>query len=101
MFSAVLAGWLALLAVLIFYRLVTGGIRTQGLLSRVIDGRPVPERVQILVSSVVVIVGYALTVLQEVSNATTPLKSLPDVPTELIVIFAGSQAIYLSGKLSR
>jgi len=80
--------WLAALVVPIVYRLLNGGINVSGMLAQDVEGRDrgdaPPERVQFIVGILF-----------------APLKALPEVPQNLLLLFGGSHVIYLSGKLGR
>lgn len=69
------------LAIAVFYRLITGQIRTRGLLSND-DGTPSPNSVQLLVMTII----GALWYLARAVDAGT----LPDVPEELLLLIGGS-----------
>lgn len=101
MLSTIIMMWPMLLIAMISYWLITGKIHTHGLLSLKAGEKINAERVQMLAISVFAIGGYMMSVLRDTANAEAPLTILPDVPTELIAIFAASQTIYLSGKLAR
>jgi hypothetical protein len=90
-----LIGWLGLLALVIAIRILRGDIPLAGLLSTTGSGID-PERVQALLVIGFVFAGY----LTEFA-ASTELKSLPEVPESLLIVFAGSNGIYLSGKVAR
>ena len=51
--------WLAVLASLVFYRLLTGGILLDGLLARTPNGPVSPERMQPMIASLIAVGGYA------------------------------------------
>lgn len=74
------------------WKLVTGGIRLDGLL-KTKDGRAdfSPGRVQLLVFTMFTALEY---LMQTIHN---PSK-LPQVPGALVTALGGSQAIYLAGK---
>jgi len=98
--------WLAALAVLILYRCLRGGISLSGMLAHDVqrseEGFPAPERVQLLVMFLIALAAYArqaLVVTQ--APGAAPSMQLPEVPSELLALFAASNAIYLSGKLGR
>ena len=55
-----LLSWLAVLASLVFYRLLTGGILLDGLLARTPNGPISPERMQPMIASLIAVGGYAL-----------------------------------------
>jgi len=101
LYSVLIVAWLAGVAALIGYRLLSGDIRTDGLLGENGGGGSTPERVQMLIATLIAVGGYAIMVLDARAEATQALTALPEPPTSLIVIFGGSQALYLAGKLSR
>lgn len=96
--------WLGTLVVATVYRLLNGGINVSGLLAQDVEGRDrgdtPPERVQFIVGILFAVLAYALQVLSQM-HGTVPLKALPEVPQNLLLLFAGSHVIYLSGKLGR
>lgn len=84
------------LAAIIFYRLLTGGINTKGLLySKQIKGAPhlSPERVQLLLFTLGTAMLYLLDVLENRNSG-----KLPDIPIKTLAMLGGSHAIYLGGK---
>jgi hypothetical protein len=95
-------GWLALVAFLFVYRCLNGGINTFGLLARsdaqAAEGRPSPERVQLLLAFLIAVAGYVRIAIRAAQGATAP-HALPDAPAELVALFIASHAIYLGGKL--
>ena len=90
-FKWFVVAWLTAMALVIAYRLLTGRIVLDGLLT--MDGqRFSPERLQLLLltlSAVAVYVGEALAA-----------GKLPDVPDGLLPILVGSNAVYLGGKIA-
>jgi hypothetical protein len=95
-----LTGWLIAIAALVGFRCLNGGMRLAGMLAQdaqgQAEGRPAPERVQLLVMFLIALIGYARVAL------TTPASpSMPPVPPEILVLLGGSHGIYLSGKLTR
>ena len=94
------------MAFLVIYRCLSGGISLSGMLAHDIGqsegGFPAPERVQLLVMFMIALAAYArhaLAVTQ--APGAPPPAQLPDVPNEMLALFAASNAIYLSGKLGR
>lgn len=89
-------GFVASLAAIIAYRLLTGQINSRYLLyGTQKDGTKYfsPERVQLLLFTL----GTAMFYLNEVmQNRASGI--LPDVSTETLALLGGSHAIYLSGK---
>ena len=81
--------WLAALAAVIAYRLLTGGISLNGLFS--MDGtRFSPERLQLFIVTLLMIVAYAEESLRTMQMAP--------ISNELVAFFAASHAVYLGGK---
>ena len=95
--------WLGAMALLVLYRCLTGGILLSGILAQSAEDnaqrRPSPERVQLLLMFLFALVAYARLALNAAHGHA--LASLPEVPNELLVLFAGSNGIYLSAKLGR
>ena len=92
---------LAGLAAAVVYQLLTGHIRTRGMLHDKSagrdEGRPgqfSPARLQLLVFTL----GGALYYLLLVLGGDTPGK-FPPLPTELLLALGGSHGLYLGGKL--
>ena len=77
------------------WKLLTGGIVTDGLLASFADGkrRSSPGRLQLLLFTIVAAVQYLSAVWRNSSA-----ESLPAPPQELLAVLAGSQAVYLGGK---
>jgi hypothetical protein len=91
------AAWILLggFALAIGYRLLMGGIETDGLLDS-FDGkkrRSSPGRLQLLLFTIVAAGQYLAAVMK---NPAAP--SLPAPPQALLAALAGSQAVYLGGK---
>jgi hypothetical protein len=87
---------LAAFAAVVFIQLLTGGINTTSLLyGRQRDGQCYfsPGRVQLLVVTVLVALGYLVSVLKN-PNRT----ALPDVDESVLALLFGSHIVYLSGK---
>lgn len=95
-----LSGWLAAIAILVAYRCLNGGVGLAGMLAQdtqgQAEGRPTPERVQLLVMFLIALIGYAKIALEAKVTG-----KMPEVPPELMALLAGSHGIYLSGKLTR
>jgi len=95
-----LCGWLIAIVFVVLNRCLNGGIGLSGMLAEnaqaQTDGRPAPERVQLLVMFLIALIGYAQIALRAKVG-----KEMPAVPPELMVLLAGSHGIYLSGKLTR
>jgi len=97
--------WLAAMALIVGWRCLTGDINLSGVLAHdskdLAEGRPAPERVQLLLGFAFALVAYArLALSAQDLDGTLPVH-LPEVPTELMLLFAGSHSIYLAGKLGR
>jgi hypothetical protein len=89
-------GWLAAVAALVAYRILTGRIALDGLFT--MDGnRFSPERMQLLLVTVGALAIYASEALAAPVITT---KALPPVPEGLLAILTGSHVLYLGGKIS-
>jgi hypothetical protein len=88
-----LRAWLALLAALLAWRMLTGGILVSGLLSRKRSGPAGLDRMQLLFITLFFAAAYAVTAL-----AGDYRKALPDVPMPLLLILVGSHTAYLTAK---
>ena len=89
-----IGGWLIGLAVVVFYRLLTGGINTKGLLhDKGTSSGFSPARLQLLISTIVVAFYY---IGQTLSNKNT--GQFPTIPNEMLLILGGSHAFYLGSK---
>jgi hypothetical protein len=85
--------FLALLAIMLVMRLLTGEISIGGLLLRKDgSGEVSPERVQLLITTVTVSAKYLGEALHGSGN------SLPDVGPQLLCVFGASSGIYASVK---
>jgi hypothetical protein len=91
-----LVAWLGAMAALVGYRLLWGGRPLLGLLSN--EGRSVdPERVQALLVVLFVAGAYIVTAM----GADHSSRTMPDLPEGLLALLAGSEGLYLGGKLAR
>lgn len=88
-----IAVFLAVLGVLVAWKLLTGGITTRGLLSTGRDGVHSPARVQLLLSTI----GGAFWYLGLVASNPDPAR-LPDVPNTLLLGMGLSHIGYLAAK---
>lgn len=82
------------LAVIVFYRMLTGPINIKGLLHD--KGSSLgfsPARLQLLISTVVVAFYY---IGQALSNTNT--GQFPTVPNEMLLVLGGSHTFYLGSK---
>jgi len=104
--SIVLTLWLLGLALSILYAMFNGGIQMNGLFSTDVDNDGIadefhPERVQLLLISLLGIGGYAIMTMNAASASSTALTVLPDVPEELMMLLGASNTFYLTGKFGR
>ena len=82
------------LAAIVFYRMLTGGIITKGLLDdKGSRSGFSPARLQLLISSVAIAGYYIATAL---TNPNT--GRFPTIPNEMLLILGGSHAFYLGSK---
>lgn len=97
-------GWFAILTGVITLRLLQGTISLGGLLTSRL-GEPIDaERVQSLAVFAFVISAYGLEGLDMLTTlAAQPAgpASMPDIPDALLVLLAGSNSLYLGGKITR
>jgi hypothetical protein len=96
--------WLALLAMLIAVRMLRGDIDAMGMLSHKREHDSVaPERVVHMAVFPIVVFYYIHAALaldvSAVAEGTRP--SLPDIPSNLLMLLTGTNSFYLLGKLSR
>lgn len=101
-----LLAWLAALAALAVWKLTRRADLLTGFL--VNDprnagqrGRAEPDRVQLMVAFALVVGGYLLEVARTLAAADGAVVHMPDAPESILTMLAGSQAIYVSGKLAR
>jgi hypothetical protein len=104
--SVVLLAWLAGLALAFAYAMFNGAIQMNGLFSTDVNNDGVadefhPERVQMILISAFGLAGYALMAMDAATASQTPLKMLPDVPEELVLLLGASNSMYLTGKFGR
>jgi hypothetical protein len=86
-----LPAWLSAVMILIVYRILTGRISLRGLLTT--DGdRFSPERLQLLLITFATLAAY-------LENAVS-INAMATLPNELVVVLAGSHALYLGGKIA-
>lgn len=87
---------------IILYKLLTGGIDMTGLLrTRASDERIEPERIQLLMGSIAATAIYVSYVLSEAANAEDALQAFPEIPETAVLLLAGGNVLYLSGKIAR
>ncbi|MGB1027106.1 MAG: hypothetical protein ACPGYL_11160 [Rhodospirillaceae bacterium] len=92
-------GWLCAVLALVAYRLLRGEIRTDGLLRTHPQAMIDPERIQMLAGTLLSALLYGILALGQIGDET--VKSLPEVPDALLVLFSASHSLYLGGKLGR
>ncbi|MGD0230716.1 MAG: hypothetical protein ABSC19_10215 [Syntrophorhabdales bacterium] len=85
--------FLALLFATVIYFMLTGRINMKGLLNDKCHGRISPGRIQLLVVAMTSFVVYILNALHSPNTGT-----LPAFPHDPLLIFGGSNVVYLSGK---
>ena len=95
-FGWCLLAWIGALALAIAFRILRGDIALYGLLSAG-GQRFDPERVQSFAVFIFVIGGYLLHALYTPGQHNT----LPDIPESLLVLLAGSNGVFLAGKIAR
>jgi hypothetical protein len=86
---------LMLLAAVVVFNLLRGKINTVGLVRTSTDGSVDPERVLLMIATVMFAFGY----LSFGLSSGAPDGSLPDLPDEIITALGGSNLLYLSGKI--
>lgn len=91
--KAMLLGFLFALAVLVVLRLLSGAIRTGGMLAAREGGPPSPERVQLLVVSLAGMGSFVALAFQQ--------HAIPDPPDWMLGAFILSNLGYVSGKSIR
>jgi hypothetical protein len=94
-FGYCLLAWLFALAAIIALRMLSGKIPVQGILTTA-GGDADPERVQSLLVTAFVI-GALITDLP----GSVERRSLPEIPQSLLLLLAGSNSLYLGGKIAR
>ena len=90
-------GWAGATAGIVFCRLLSGAVITQGLLRENPRGPIVADRVQFLALSLGGIIAYAFQTLSSLD--TTP--ALPPISWTVTTLFGGSQLVYLIPKAIR
>jgi hypothetical protein len=84
---------LGLLALVVVYKILTGAINMRGLLDDKKTHALSPERVQLLVFTVMGAGYYLMLAIEQAPNGR-----LPDFPGEALLLVGGSQVVYLGGK---
>jgi len=82
---------LAALAVMVAYRLLTGQIKTKGLLRDKVSGRPITvARLQMLIATLILALYYLAMVIEK--------QELPVMQQRYLLALGVSHLLYLSGK---
>lgn len=96
--------WLGAMLALVLWRALSGSIAISGMLAHdakaARDGRPAPERVQLLATFLFALAAYVRLALTHTELGGAH-PALPDVSAKFISLFAASHSIYLGGKLGR
>ena len=99
--------WLAAIAAIVLYRLLTNKISTAGMTKGTTGGGIDPERIVMLFTAVGGALGYGAYALStgpivlEGTEEAAKRLIMPDVPNALLATVGGGQLLYLTGKLSR
>jgi hypothetical protein len=98
-FAAIEASALAGLSmILLFYKLLSGGISTRGLLADKLGRRRVcPERVQLIAATAATAASYAAAVMVEAGKGS---GVMPSVAPPILWVAGGGNIIFLAGKLA-
>lgn len=99
-FMTAFLGFSAALAAVIMIRLLRGDIRMGDMLSSRAHGGMEPERVQAVVVALLLPAVYAAQVFAEARSGELVL-TLPDASEWMLALAAGSQTLYLGGKIAR
>lgn len=101
--SAFLVVWLVAMTGLVALKILTNEIRLRGLLSSPNVEDIDPERIGLLLVSIFSIAAYGLSVAtgERIIDSNTESIVMSDVPDSLLLILAGGNAIYISGKIVR
>lgn len=91
-----IVGWLAGGAALIGYGLLTGAIRSDGLLRDGTTGEITADRMQMLVLTLSGAISYAIDALGHIGES-----ALPEISTSLLATFGVSQLLFLVPKFLR
>jgi hypothetical protein len=102
----IILGWLAALAALLALGMIGGRMQLTGLFTTDVNNDGIadefhPERVQLLLISLLGIASYAYMVMQAAVASKTALLVMPDIPDELVMLLGASNSFYLSGKYGR
>jgi hypothetical protein len=94
-----LVAWLAAIAAIVGYRLLTGAIATTGLLKSNGAAGADPERVQMLMGAIAGAIYYANDSLALLGAEN--VRQLPDPSYLVLSLLGGSQLLYLGCKFAR
>jgi hypothetical protein len=93
-----LVAWLGALVLIVVFRLMTGGIVLDGLLSHDPTGQQgFAERLTLLLATLGYALYYTSTALGTPLDAAEP--ALPDVPEGVLTVLLGVNGLYLTGKI--
>lgn len=99
-FTTALLGFSAVLAAVIVIRLLRGDIHLRDMLTSRAGRGMEPERVQAVIVALLLPAAYAAQVFAEARGDELALK-LPDASEWMLALAAGSQTLYLGGKIAR
>lgn len=92
--------FVALLAMLVAYQMLTRKINLSGLIHDRRDGKISPGRIQALAATIFGAASYLMSIGNHMSSLSeTAALSLPPVSDELLLLVGGSHSLYLTGKL--
>lgn len=98
--AIVMSAMLAALSGTVVFRMLTGRIDLRGLTGERRAAPVAPERVQALLVAFAAPLAYATLVLCNLRESVA-LGALPEPPDWILFSSAGSQVLYLAGKISR
>lgn len=84
-------------SITIALKVLSGSIRTAGMMATVPNGQTDPERVLLMVATILGGGAYFAYGLRE----GIPTDTLPPIPEEFLTAMAGGNILYLSGKIFR
>lgn len=95
--------WISILAVYVFFTILSNDLSMGGLIQGAGDGKIIPERVASLAITLAVAGYYIITALgaELIPDPGTGLVSMPDIPEGLLALFVGGKTLYISGKIAR
>ena len=99
-FAVIFSAGLATLFGVVLLRVLSGHINTSGLVSSSASAPVEPERLQALIVAIGIPVLYAVEAISAF-RADPMLMALPEAPEWMFAAAAGSQALYISGKITR